>query len=437
MFDPSGNPSSYTSTFSTTITNATDDATTYYYARCYYICSSDTSRTQERAGGSFSVEPPCPTFYGLSKATVKPTKGYSPEGWISVDYTTNAVELEATCEVQGKYALVSKTSWPAQIVPCPADGRTTGESFMGTPGLSLPGLFPCTSAAYDPKVPTITPQSISYDETRQIYIATYRFIVTPAVLYLTQLSGQSSSGTSVGSFRAFSCFYNDQNIRINQRASASVDVYTTLPETVDLPASGVGDPYITDFMRRSFYYNGTHGAWSDLLNNTALTKEVDPFSIRMLIRYVPDPRLKASYIRSFKFIKRNSPSTEVYITLVQDPITKAWTMLVQLDGKRVNAGEFSLARGKVKVRVTAPVDGVNGNVRITTNYLVFDATQPWWRKNFRHHDYFNFGIKVLRRPSPGGVGGLLGPSLREALRGTKKAGDGVEAIQAGGAIVVP
>jgi len=401
-FNPNGRPTQYVARFRTTIANASAEgaSSTFYYLRCFYVCSSNSSFTQERAGASFALEPPVASFYGLSTATIRSTS-MATDGRITVDFTSNVVEVTATCRVQGKYALLSRTNWPGQVLPCRRPSQPAG-------------LYPCTSSAFDRSTPTITPDYVNYNEAQQVYEASYRFTLDPAVINFRMEGLQS--GSDLATFRSFTCFYNDGKIPISKRASASVDVYTRIPETINKTASGFGDPKITDFMGRSFFYNGTHGDWSDLLTNTADTAETDPFVLRMLVRYVRKPGVKASYIRAFMFNKNNNPQAGVYVTLEQNLTTKAWGIMVRLDGKNVGAGQYNLAGGAVRVLFTPGADGINGLVRISTDYMVFAAVQPWWGQRFTHTDFLNFNLSFTRRPVPSAIGGLLGPSLRQALR---------------------
>lgn len=52
----------------------------------------------------------------------------------------NTVQVQATCRIEGEFALLNKTSWPAQIQLCGENGDDD-----------------CLGVAYDPSLPTILP----------------------------------------------------------------------------------------------------------------------------------------------------------------------------------------------------------------------------------------------------------------------------------------
>ncbi|KAL4426828.1 hypothetical protein ABPG77_006614 [Micractinium sp. CCAP 211/92] len=208
----------YEMTYTNNIENAWKGTKTFYYVKCFYLCGGDANKAQDRAGASLIVDAPLPSppppspppsppppppaaaFWGFATATISsPLK--DPVLGVIWGPASNVVPVTATCIVSGQYALLSKTSWPAQVLIC------------GNP----PGSDVCSSTDYNPSVPVLQPDAIKYDEHSQVYTATYSFNLTNALV------------TPPVTYRYLTCLYGDSTTGIAKRAGASLDVVVARP----------------------------------------------------------------------------------------------------------------------------------------------------------------------------------------------------------------
>ncbi|KAL4459132.1 hypothetical protein ABPG75_013997 [Micractinium tetrahymenae] len=425
-----GVPTSYSVNFKTTISNAYQGKTTFYYVKCFYLCGGDASQAQERAAASFTLEgaapapspPPSPSppppsppnpeepnFYGVSTAIIK-SPLQRPSGLIYAP-DLNIVPVQAVCKVTGQYAMVNLKNWPAQLLVC------------GDP----PGSDSCTSTAFDPTGKLITPVDVTYNGTT--YTAVYEFNIDKAVLIKTQTI----------TYRFFSCLYSNGAGSVSKRAGASIDVInpkilkptvpnpppaqpsppppTTKPSpppprtkpTVTRPpppppadaAQGYGDPHFMGFDGKKFDYHGGH-TWYPILESKGQS-----FLFRALFAagYIP----KTTVMSAFE-LRTKLDTITVNLTLGVPPVRQ---LSARANNRALPAGKMRLLSGTTVEVVPTRVRGI-GRVVITTDFIRVVVIQKWRPKLNDHAPFLDFNVfitKQLRLP----VTGLLGPSYTAAV----------------------
>ncbi|PRW58476.1 hypothetical protein C2E21_2859 [Chlorella sorokiniana] len=107
----------------------------------------------------------------------------------------NKVQVQATCIIEGQYALKDVQNWPAQLQLC---GPTGGQE--------------CSGISYDAAQPVLIPTKVTENKTSDTYTATYTFEIPDA------WKGQPIT------HRYFLCMYKDEQEKVVQKSGASIDV---------------------------------------------------------------------------------------------------------------------------------------------------------------------------------------------------------------------
>ncbi|KAL4426829.1 hypothetical protein ABPG77_006615 [Micractinium sp. CCAP 211/92] len=471
--------STYTTNYTTTIRNAWKGATTYYYIKCFYLCRGNASQTQERSAASITMDAPLPAppprspppsppspppvagFFGAATATIEsPLR--DPVSGVVWAPPNNIVPVTATCVVGGQYAMVDQENWPAQILIC------------GNP----PGSGMCSATDYDPSLPVLTPDSVSYNGKE--YTATYSFNLTDAVL------------TPPVTYRYLTCLYGDSTTGIAKRAGASLDVVVPFsppnppppppprpspppspprpspppppprpspPPSPPRPspppppprpsppsppldngsvssppppppppdvnqAHGWGDPHFLGFDGSRFDYHGAPGTWKQLLGS-----KTQDFSL--VTQFAAGTHVKGTtYMRRFTF---HYGDDEVR-AMLSDPTPSVpsgnFTAFKVTDDQLqpLQPGLSTIAGGAVSVNFVPSQPGKHGRVEIDAGFIRAVIIQKW-RPNLQVLADFldtNIAVRGLLKPP---VTGLLAPSYAKALEAKSSKGVSAAAVE--------